>query len=76
MPVALKIIQKIDHIIVKNLGGLYVIGTERNDSKTSQTIAQKVSNSLKQKTETPFNPDQVNLHPILEDSFPLKIPTQ
>jgi Preprotein translocase subunit SecA (ATPase, RNA helicase) len=25
--------KKIDHIIVKNLGGLYVIGTERNDSR-------------------------------------------
>ena len=28
-----KKLQKIDHIIVKNLGGLYVIGTERNDSR-------------------------------------------
>ena len=45
------------------------ISKTQNDSKTSQTIAQKVSNSLKQKLETPFNPDQVNLHPILEKKF-------
>jgi preprotein translocase subunit SecA len=28
-----KKIQKVDNIIVKNLGGLYIIGTERNDSR-------------------------------------------
>jgi preprotein translocase subunit SecA len=28
-----KKIQKIDNLIVKNLGGLYIIGTERNDSR-------------------------------------------
>ncbi len=44
--------------------------------KISQTIAQKVSNSLRQKTETPFNPDQVNLHPILEKDSKNRVTTR
>ena len=52
------------------------ISKTQNDSKTSQTIAQKVSNSLKQKTETPFNPDQVNLHPILEKDSKNRVKTR
>jgi preprotein translocase subunit SecA len=57
-----KKLQKIDHIIVKNLGGLYVIGTERNDSR-------RIDNQLRGRAGRQGDPGLTRFFLSLDDNL-------
>ena len=54
--------QKIDNIIVKNLGGLYIIGTERNDSR-------RIDNQLRGRCARQGDPGTSKFFLSLEDKL-------
>jgi preprotein translocase subunit SecA len=55
-------LQKIDHVIVKNLGGLYVIGTERNDSR-------RIDNQLRGRAGRQGDPGLTRFFLSLDDNL-------
>ena len=52
--------QKLDNVIVKNLGGLYIIGTERNDSR-------RIDNQLRGRCARQGDPGASKFFLSLED---------